>query len=101
MIYCFNQDALGNLFSIVRQNGVYIKTPKARTIKTSIRSNCIFSLCTSKGCEATRIDENPIKIDPVRLPNSESLTVSSDSDIECVSYLYVLLSSMSILIVKI
>lgn len=35
---------------------VIIKTQTARTIKTLIRSNFIFSLCTSKGtnCEPTQ-----------------------------------------------
>jgi hypothetical protein len=63
-----NQDALENLFSIFRQKGGYNKNPTARTIRTSIRSNCIFSLCTSTrtNCEATLEDYNPIVIDPIR-----------------------------------
>ncbi|KAL4153780.1 hypothetical protein QTP88_001613 [Uroleucon formosanum] len=62
-----NQDVLENLFSIFRQNGGYNKNPTARTIRTSIRSNCIFSLCTSKAtnCEETQEDNNPVIIDPV------------------------------------
>ena len=83
-----NQD----LFSIFRQNGGYNKNPTARTIRTSIRSNCIFSLCTSKGtnCEVTQEDNNPIVIDPVRPKNKVnciSPTLNSDSDTEFISNL--------------
>lgn len=52
-----NQDALENLFSVIRQKGGYNKNPTARTIRTSIRSNCIFSLCTSKGANCKDIDD--------------------------------------------
>lgn len=93
-----NQDILENLFSIFRQNGGYNKNPTARTIRTSIRSNSIFSLCTSKGtnCEATMGDENPVIFDPVRPQNncnSNSSALSSYSDSECISNLS--FSSMS------
>jgi len=87
-----NQDKIENLFSIFRQNGGYNKNPTARTIRTSIRSNRIFSLCTSKGtnCEVTHEDDNnnnynPVIIDPVRPLNKinvDSSTLSSDSDTE-------------------
>lgn len=68
MTYRLNQDVLENLFSIFRQNGGYNKNPTARMIRRSIRSNCIFSLYTSKGanCEATEEDDNPILIDTLR-----------------------------------
>lgn len=89
-----NQDILENLFSIFRQNGGYNKNPTARTIRTSIRSNCIFSLCTSKGtnCEATQEDNNPVIIDPVSSlsktnVNSSTLSSDSDSDTDCNSNL--------------
>jgi len=39
-----NQDALENLFSIMRQKGSYNKNLTARTIRTSFRSTCIFYL---------------------------------------------------------
>ena len=86
-----NQDRLENLFSIFRQKCGYNKNPTARTIRTSIRSNCIFSLCTSKGtnCETTQ-DVNPVIIDPVRPLNKinfNSSKLSSDSDTECNSNL--------------
>jgi len=82
-----NQDKLENLFSIFRQNGGYNKNPTARMIRTSIRSNCIFTSCTSKGtnCEVTKEDDNPVVIDPVRPLNKihfNSSTLSSDSDTE-------------------
>lgn len=89
MTYRLNQDVLENLFIIFRQNGGYNKNPTARTIRTSIRSNCIFSLCTSKGtnCEATQEDENPVLIDPVLPPkkNNPRSSISSDSDTEYIS----------------
>lgn len=54
-----NQDTLENLFSIMRQKGAYNKNPTARTIRTSFRSTCIFSLCTSsKGANCENIIEN-------------------------------------------
>lgn len=37
-----NMDSLENLFSTFRQKGGYNKNPTSRTIKTSIRSSCIF-----------------------------------------------------------
>lgn len=56
-----NQDVLENLFSIFRQKGGYNKNPTSRTIRTSIRSNSIFSICTSAGtnCETSQeIDDH-------------------------------------------
>ncbi|KAE9528673.1 hypothetical protein AGLY_012248 [Aphis glycines] len=53
-----NQDVLENLFSIMRQKGGYNKNPTARTIRTSFRSICIFSLCTSKGANCENDIEN-------------------------------------------
>jgi len=38
-----------NHFRIFGQNGGYNKNPKARTIRTSIKSNCALSLCIFKG----------------------------------------------------
>jgi hypothetical protein len=77
----------------------YNKNPTARTIKTSIRSNCIFSLCTSTrtNCEATLEDYNPIIIDLIRpryQVNSNDSSLNSDSDTECISNLS-LFSSIS------
>ena len=93
-----NQDKLENLFSIFQQNVGYNKNPTARTIRTSIRSNCIFSLCTSKGtnCEVTQEDDNPVIIDPVRPLNKinfNSSTLSADSDKESNSNLSLCFSS--------
>ncbi|KAL4132673.1 hypothetical protein QTP88_009791 [Uroleucon formosanum] len=79
-----NQDKLENLFSIFRQNGGYNKNPTAKTIRTSIRSNCIFSLCTSKGtnCEVTHEDDNPVIINPIRPLNKINFNGSTSSDSE-------------------
>jgi hypothetical protein len=53
-----NQDVLENLFSIFRQKGGYNKNSTARTIRTSIRSNCIFSLCTSTRTNCEKLLKN-------------------------------------------
>lgn len=80
-----NQDNLENLFSIFRQSGGYNKNPTARIIRTSFRSNCIFSLCTSKGtnCEDTQEVEDPVLIDLVDTTskiNSKNVEELSDSN---------------------
>ncbi|KAL4149559.1 hypothetical protein QTP88_003486 [Uroleucon formosanum] len=79
-----NHDKLENLFSIFRQNGGYNKNPTARTIRTSIRSNCIFSLYTSKGtnCEVTHEDDNPVIINTIRPLNKINFNGSTSSDSE-------------------
>lgn len=85
-----NQDVLENLFSVFRQKGGYNKNPTARTLRTSFRSNCIFSLCTSKGTNCETIIYEPqlfeeneleniniIDLPPDNLSISSSLTTSS------------------------
>lgn len=88
-----NQDALENAFSIFRQKGGYNKNPTSRTIRTSFRSSCIFSLCASKGanCEETQeTDDFNVIIDPVinvpisSLGNEINETDSSCSDTESI-----------------
>jgi len=81
-----NQDVLENLFSIFRQKGGYNKNPTARTLRTSFRSNCIFSLCTSKAtnCETKtyeleQFEENQLEnINITDLP-PDNLSISSSS----------------------
>ncbi|CAI6369764.1 unnamed protein product [Macrosiphum euphorbiae] len=82
----FNQDILENLFSIFRQKGGYNKNPTARTLRTSFRSNCIFSLVTSKGtnCKANIEDLDEIQLQEqvslvVELPPQDPLSSSSSS----------------------
>lgn len=88
-----NQNVLDNLFSIFRQKGGYNKNPTSRTITTSIRSSCIFSLCSPKGtnCEDTQeTDANYIITDPVINVHTSSLvneineTQSDCSDTESI-----------------
>lgn len=66
-----NQGILENLFNIFCQSGGYNKNPTAITIRTSNRSNCMYSLCTSKGTnrEDTQEVDNPGLIDVVGSPN--------------------------------
>lgn len=52
-----NQDVFENLFSIFRQKGGYNKNPTSRTLRTSFRSSCIYSLCNSK---ETNCEENDV-----------------------------------------
>ncbi|KAL4121023.1 hypothetical protein QTP88_013608 [Uroleucon formosanum] len=94
-----NQDTLENLFSIMRQKGGYNKNPTARTIRTSFRSTCIFSLCTSKGANCENIIENTdyqtneqvsILLEGEQINNIEN-DQSSDTNSECsVNYIDVL-----------
>ncbi|KAE9521917.1 hypothetical protein AGLY_017724 [Aphis glycines] len=66
-----NQDTLENLFSIFRQKGGYNKNPTSRTIRTSFRSTCVFSLITSKGtnCESSQNIDNPALVQDVITPD--------------------------------
>lgn len=66
-----NQDTLENLFSIFRQKGGYNKNPTARTIRTSFRSICVFSLITSKGtnCEISQNIDDPALVQDVITPD--------------------------------
>lgn len=70
-MYFFNLTKCIYLLCIFRQNSGYNKSQITRTVKTSISSYCIFSLCTSKGvnCEATQKYDNPIFIDLERPSN--------------------------------
>lgn len=82
-----NQDILENLFSIFRQKGGYNKNPTARTIRTSIRSNCIFSICTSTGtnCETPQEtdDHDTIQFDVVTpLCTNTDIILDTSSDTE-------------------
>lgn len=80
-----NQDALENLFSVIRQKGGYNKNPTARTIRTSIRSTCIFSLCTSKGANCEDIDngeEEPNNHESILLSIDQSKINENSSDTE-------------------
>lgn len=81
-----NQDVLENLFSIFRQKGGYNKNPTARTIRTSIRSNCIFSIFTSTGtnCETPQEtdDHDTIQFDIVTpLCTNTDIILDTSSDI--------------------
>lgn len=60
-----NLDILDNLFSIFRQKWDFNKNPTSCTIRTSIRSDFIFSLCASKGanCERTQETDDSMIID--------------------------------------
>ncbi|KAL4090756.1 hypothetical protein QTP88_025533 [Uroleucon formosanum] len=88
-----NQDTLENLFSIFRQKGGYNKNPTARTIRTSFRSTCVFSLITSKGtnCEISQNIDDPALVQDVITPDkiinegSESSSSSSSSPIKIIS----------------
>lgn len=83
-----NQDVLKNLLSIFRQHGGYNKNPTVRTIRTSIRSNCIFSLYASKGanCEAIQeVEESIILSEDVT--QIDKCNSKSDSDTKCDSNL--------------
>ncbi|KAL4126514.1 hypothetical protein QTP88_010736 [Uroleucon formosanum] len=78
-----NQDKLENLFSIFRQKGGYNKNPTARTIRTSIRSSCIFSLCasTATNCEPSQDTNDFISIDADKISNTETIeTYYSDDE---------------------
>ncbi|KAL4112508.1 hypothetical protein QTP88_016280 [Uroleucon formosanum] len=80
-----NQDALENKFSVIRQKGGYNKNPTARTIRTSIRSTCIFSLCTSKGVNCEDIDddeEEPNNHKLILLNTDQSKINENSSDTE-------------------
>jgi len=91
-----NQNALENLFSVMRQKGGYNKNSTARTIRTLIRSTCIFSLCISKGVNSEDIDENEeesnnyestlldieqSKVNESSADNEESVSISSTSSL--------------------
>lgn len=61
-----NQDILENVSTVSRQKGGFNTNPTSRTIyRTSIRSSCIFSLCTSTGtnCEAIQETYDFLSID--------------------------------------
>jgi hypothetical protein len=77
-----NQDELGNLFSIFRQKGGYNKNPTSRTIRTSIRSSCIFSLyaSTATNCEPSQDTNDFISIDVDKISNTETLETYSDDE---------------------
>lgn len=92
-----NQDVLENLFSIFRQHGGYNKNPTVRTIRTSIRSNCIFSLYASKGanCEAIQEVEESIIL-PEDVTQIDKCNSKSDSDTEFDSNLFISSSKNSI-----
>jgi len=81
-----NQDILENFFSILRQKGGYNKNPTSRTIRTSIRSSCIFSLCAPKGtnCEETEETNDSILINvcPSSITSEINKTYSDTSDTE-------------------
>jgi len=91
LTYRLNQDELEKLFSIFRQKGGYNKNPTARTIRTSFRSTCIFSLCTSKGANCENIIENidsqTNKQDVTFLEGEQIINIendqSSDTNSEC------------------
>jgi len=44
-----NQDVIENLFSIFRQRGGYNKNPTSKTLRTSFRSTCVFSIGANRG----------------------------------------------------
>jgi len=78
-----NQDKLENLFSIFRQKGGYNKNPTSRTIRTSIRSSCIFSLCASAAtnCEPSQDTNYFISIDIDKISqNTETIETYSDDE---------------------
>ncbi|KAL4135077.1 hypothetical protein QTP88_006734 [Uroleucon formosanum] len=78
-----NQDVLENLFSVFRQKGGYNKNPTSRTIRTSIRSSCIFSLCASTGtnCEAIQETNDFLSIDVDQSStNTENKETYSDDE---------------------
>jgi len=60
LINRLNQDALENLFRVMRQEGGYNKNPTARTIRTSIRSTCIFH-CALLKKRTARIGRRRVK----------------------------------------
>lgn len=88
-----NQDSLENLFSVFRQRGGYNKNPTAKTLRTSFRSNCIYSLCTSnatncesnldydesKQFEEVQSDTQIANFPPDRLSSSSSSSSSHSS----------------------
>lgn len=79
-----SQDMLENLFNIFRQKGAYNKNPTLRTIRTSIRSSCMFSLCTSTAtnCEPKQDETNdfiPIDVDKIST-NRETIKIYSDEE---------------------
>ncbi|KAF0718930.1 Transposable element P transposase, partial [Aphis craccivora] len=87
-----NQDILENLFSIFRQKGGYNKNPTVRTIRTSFRSTCLFSLIASKGSNcmiSQEIDDSTIEQDVIsvnRALNEVSDTLdTSDTSSNCSS----------------
>uniref|UniRef100_A0A2S2P4P3 Transposable element P transposase n=1 Tax=Schizaphis graminum TaxID=13262 RepID=A0A2S2P4P3_SCHGA len=73
-----NQDVIENLFSIFRQKGGYNKNPTSKTLRTSFRSTCIFSLCQSKGtnCE----EENAVDDISVMYNDNDVTIIESTND---------------------
>jgi len=84
-----NQDVIENLFSIFRQRGGYNKNPTSKTLRTSFRITCVFSLCQSKGTNC----EEDNDIDDICVVYSDNDVIRSEimndslSDVESVSSL--------------
>lgn len=84
-----NQDVIKNLFSIFRQRRGYNKNPTSKTLRTSFRSTCVFSLCQSKGTNC----EEDNDIDDICVVYSDNDVIRSEmmndslSDAESVSSL--------------